>query len=409
MQQVLYISYDGMTDQLGQSQVLPYIIELSKKGFRFTLISCEKKEKFEKNKDLIRAICSENNIDWQPIAYHKWPPVFSTIWDIYAIRKLALQLHIKKNFSLLHCRGYISSLVGLTFKRKFGIKFLFDMRGLWANEKVDAGAWNLNSPIYKKVYSYFKNKEKEFLIHSDHIISLTQKGKDELISWNIHQSVKNKITVIPCCVDTSRFNREHLQQKNIESWKQKFSLDNSHQVISYLGSIGTWYMLNEMLDFYVVWRKNKKNCRFLFITHEEHSTILEAASIRGVEHELILHGASRNEIPELLSLSVASVFFIRPTYSKISSSPTKQAEIMAMGIPVYCNSGVGDTDEIITKSKAGCLVKEFNENEYARSISEFEQCTFDKDELRKYAINHFDLTFATNNYFTVYSEILVNT
>ena len=110
-----------MTDQLGQSQVLPYIIELSKKGFRFTLISCEKKEKFEKNKDLIRAICSENNIDWQPIAYHKWPPVFSTIWDIYAIRKLALQLHIKKNFSLLHCRGYISSLVGLTFKRKFGI------------------------------------------------------------------------------------------------------------------------------------------------------------------------------------------------------------------------------------------------------------------------------------------------
>jgi len=30
--QALYLSYDGMTDPLGQSQVLPYIIGLQKKG-----------------------------------------------------------------------------------------------------------------------------------------------------------------------------------------------------------------------------------------------------------------------------------------------------------------------------------------------------------------------------------------
>lgn len=29
--QALYLSYDGMTDPLGQSQVLPYIIGLQKK------------------------------------------------------------------------------------------------------------------------------------------------------------------------------------------------------------------------------------------------------------------------------------------------------------------------------------------------------------------------------------------
>ena len=395
-----------MTDQLGQSQVLPYIIELSKKGFRFTLISCEKKEKFEKNKEIITGICAEYHIDWQPLSYHKWPPVFSTVWDVYAIQKHALKLHHKNNFSLLHCRGYISSLIGLNLKRKLGIKFLFDMRGLWANEKVDAGAWNLENPVYKKVYAYFKNKEKEFLIHSDHVISLTHKGKDELISWNIHESLKNKITVIPCCVDTSRFNPEKIKQENILMWKQKFSLDNSHQILSYLGSIGTWYMLEEMLDFYMVWRKNKTHCRFLFITHEEHSKILEAAKKRRVENEIILHGAARNEIPELLRLSVASIFFYRPNYSNISRSPTKQAEIMAMGIPIYCNSGVGDTNEIITKSKAGCLVNEFNEIEYERSVDEFEKINFDKYELRKYAINHFDLTYGAKNYFDVYSEIV---
>lgn len=395
-----------MTDQLGQSQVLPYIIELTKKGFQFSLISCEKQEKFHQNKHIISKICLENNIDWHPVSYHKSPPVLSTIWDVFKLQKLAIKLHHQKKFSIIHCRSYIASLIGLKLKRKYGIKFLFDMRGLWADEKVDAGAWNLNQPIFKKVYLFFKKKEKEFLIHADHIISLTQNGKQELISWNVHESVKNKITVIPCCVDTSRFDRKKINQVAINNWKNKFLFQETQQVITYLGAIGTWYMLDEMLDFYLVWRKNKQNPRFLFITHEAHQQISTAAKERGIEMEIIVHGANRNEIPELLSLSTASVFFIRPTYSKISSSPTKQAEIMAMGVPVYCNSGVGDTDEIITKSKAGFLVKEFTEKEYKRSIEEFEKISFHQDELSLYAQKHFDLRFGSDKYAEVYTKIL---
>ena len=42
---VLYITYDGMTDPLGQSQVLPYLVGLSEKGYKFTILSFEKKER----------------------------------------------------------------------------------------------------------------------------------------------------------------------------------------------------------------------------------------------------------------------------------------------------------------------------------------------------------------------------
>ena len=38
----LYISYDGMTDPLGRSQVLPYLQGLSERGHEITLLSCEK-------------------------------------------------------------------------------------------------------------------------------------------------------------------------------------------------------------------------------------------------------------------------------------------------------------------------------------------------------------------------------
>jgi hypothetical protein len=43
---ILYISYDGMTDPLGESQVIPYLEGLSKLGHRIYILSFEKKNRF---------------------------------------------------------------------------------------------------------------------------------------------------------------------------------------------------------------------------------------------------------------------------------------------------------------------------------------------------------------------------
>ena len=152
-----------MTDSLGQSQVIPYLIGLSKKGFSFTLISCEKEENYTANKEKIAKILSDNNIQWIPLNYTKKPPIFSTLYDIYKIKKIAAKLQQEQPFSVVHCRSYIAALVGLQLKKRFGIKFIFDMRGFWANERVDGKIWNLKNPVYKIVYNYFKRKEIEFL------------------------------------------------------------------------------------------------------------------------------------------------------------------------------------------------------------------------------------------------------
>ena len=159
MKHVLYLSYDGMTDPLGQSQVLPYIIGLTKAGYSFHLVSFEKPDRFKENRSTIDVICRENNIDWHPLKYTKRPPLLSTVWDVVKMRRVAMQLHKKYGLSLIHCRSYISALIGLSFKRKKGVPFLFDMRGFWADERVDGGLWNLDNPIYKWVYNFFKKKD----------------------------------------------------------------------------------------------------------------------------------------------------------------------------------------------------------------------------------------------------------
>ena len=50
---ILYLTYDGITDPLGQSQILPYLFGLSKNNnYKITIISFEKNENFKLNQDL---------------------------------------------------------------------------------------------------------------------------------------------------------------------------------------------------------------------------------------------------------------------------------------------------------------------------------------------------------------------
>src|ERR1039458_9224042 len=90
MKKILYISYDGMTDQLGQSQVIPYFIGLAKSGYQITIISFEKENNYKKNLEIIRTLLANNNINWKPLFYTKNPPVFSTLFDLWRMKSLAL-------------------------------------------------------------------------------------------------------------------------------------------------------------------------------------------------------------------------------------------------------------------------------------------------------------------------------
>ena len=74
-------------------------------------------------------------------------------------------------------------MAGLHLQRKYGVKFIFDMRGFWADERVDGKIWNLSNPIFNTIYKYFKKKEKAFLEEADYIISLTEHARDVIHTW----------------------------------------------------------------------------------------------------------------------------------------------------------------------------------------------------------------------------------
>lgn len=402
---VLYLSYDGMTDPLGQSQVIPYITGLTQFGHVFHLVSCDKPERYTQRKDFIQDWLKDYPIMWHSLPYTKKPPVLSTIKDIRRMKQLATELHENHHFDLVHCRSYISALTGLHLKKKYGVKFLFDMRGLWADERVDGGLWKLSNPLYKMIYRYFKKKEQQFLQYADYTVSLTENARQEILSWKGMQNIP--VQVIPCCADIEHFNSERISGEDKIQLLQQLSIQPEQTVIGYLGSLGTWYMLDEMLAWFKVFLEYKKNAVFVFITPDNPESVYEKAVSLGIDtHKIVVREAKREEVPLYLSILNASLFFIKPTYSKKGTSPTKQGELMGMNIPVVCNTGVGDVDSIVQKTNSGVLVEDFSETGYRKSVEKLLPMLDNPNtHIRKGAVEVYSLAKGVHLYQEVYQKM----
>ena len=407
MKNILYLSYDGVTDTLGQSQILPYLKGLCTEGYQFFLIGFEKKEAYKKQKRIVEKEIEDATIRWLPMKYHKWPPVISTIYDILVMRKVASLMCRKNDIQIVHCRSYIPMLVGIYLKQKHGIKLLFDMRGFWANERVDGKLWKLKNPIYRKIYSYFKSKELAFVNQADHIVSLTHSGKEEIISGRLF-SEKNtkvdaqKISVIPCATDFDLFNPERVSMQRINHWKHKLKIRDTDKILIYLGSLGTWYMVDEMLQFYMHFQKKNPEYKFLFVTKDDTQALhAKAHSIGLNQANIIVTSANRNQVPELLKLADLGIFFIQPAYSKKASSAVKMGEMIAMELPFITNKGVGDVEKLINEIEFGVAI------DLDKIDIELEASLFSpqhkKTTATKYLMNHKD---AVIRYSEIYESLL---
>ena len=409
---ILFISYDGMTDPLGQSQVIPYLAGLSAHGYSFTILSCEKPEKFRLYEKNIRQLLKSYKIKWVPVRYHKTPPVVSSVYDVLMLMRRAKQLHGVEKFDMVHTRAGVPSLVGLWMKKTFGVKFLHDIREFYAESRIDAGLWNKHNFFYKRIYRFFQKNEIEEIKYCDGIVCLTYAAKKIIKAWP-HYIAGTPVEVIPCSVDVNLFNPDAISIEKKLGTKEKMNIEDGDLVISYLGSLGGWYLTDDMLSFCKIILDKIPTSKFLFITPHSKETVFAAANKFNIPaNNIIVQHAQRNEVPLLLSLSDYSIFFIKPCYSKQSSSPTKHGEIMAMGISVITNAGVGDVADIVEKYDSGIVLNKLNTEEFSNAASQITENFYSgnmrvkKLNTRLAAIEYYNLENAISKYVRMYNRIL---
>ena len=339
---VVYISYDGLADPLGQSQVLPYVQGLAKRGHTFHLLSFEKAG----NALTLRSRPSPG-VAWTATRYHKTPTVPATAFDMAQGLAAASVLSLVRRADLLHVRSYVAATMALPLARLARIPLLFDMRGLWADEKVDAGHWPREGGLYRGA----KNVEKHLLAGASAITVLTN-DMQHLLRHEYAQRdvIRAPISVIPTCADLDVF---HPDAKPDAALARELG---DARVLSYVGSFGTWYMAEEMARFYLAWRRHVPRAKLLVISRDEPDVMRRVLEAHGVADEIVHRPSSRDEVASRIRASHASVCFVRSTFSKRGSAATKVGEILGCGVPIAANV-IGDVRDVLGDPSVGVVVE----------------------------------------------------
>jgi glycosyltransferase involved in cell wall biosynthesis len=276
----------------------------------------------------------------------------------YSLRTAAFE---KNKIELIHARGHISATIALWVKKRTGVKIIFDLRGLMAEEYADAEHWSEDGVPYRVT----KAAERRIFENTDAIVTLTDRIWPIIKDWNGLSGRAVQHQMIPCCVDLAAF---------------KFSINDRHRrrgelglsdefTIVYSGSLDGWYLSEKMADFFAYFVRRHPNAHLLWLTMGRRERVEELMRQYGIgSANFSVHAVPSAEVPSYLSAADAGISFIKPCFSKLASSPTKNAEYLACGLPLILNAGIGDSDALAEKWNVGALVTDFTEGEYTRAI-----------------------------------------
>ena len=376
---VFYISYDGMGEPLGRSQVLAYLFRLAP-DHDISLFSFEKSDA---DREALASELRTHGIDWHPLSYHKRPPVLSTLLD--AIRGcLAVRAAGRRQRpDIVHVRSYVPALIALWARRWTDGELLFDMRGFWVDERVEGGVWPTDRLTYRLLAHLARWCERRFFKRASAVVTLTQASVPrvrELLGDSVRE-----VAVIPTCVDLDTFSLAEPRPDG--PW------------ITWCGSIGTWYRFDLVprlaqvlaMPLQVITRQT-----------ELASQILDGQPAR-------LATLPPQRVPAVLRAGDIGVSLCVSSASKIASAPTRFAEYLATGMPVVVNPGVGDVVEIVEKHRVGVVLRGEDSATFYKAMEQLRALLAEPDlsaRCRAVAIELFDVNVGARDYAELYARLI---
>jgi glycosyltransferase involved in cell wall biosynthesis len=407
-ERTLYLSYFGLREPLVQTQVLPYLRQLGEGGIRSVLLTFEPERRRrwspEQRREWSERLQAEG-IRWLSLPYHKRPSLPATMLDIAVGAWTASRIVERHRIDVIHARGHVAAAMGTIARRISGGRLLFDIRGFMPEEYVDAGRWSEWGARYRLT----KQAEKALLKEADGFVVLTQRARQILFPGCSDTDQRGRpIEVIPCCVDLERFRvREGVPRERL---REEMGV-TGRRVIVYLGALGGWYLAEEMAEFLSEAHRLDPATFSMILTQSSPELMTEPLRRHGIrDSDYRVWKAPPDQVPNYLRAADLAISFIKPSYSKLSSSPTKLAEYLAAGLPSICTAGIGDADQILLADRVGVLLPEMNRQAYALALSAAERLRHEPgiaDRCRESARRHFDLkTIGGERYRRLYRRLL---
>lgn len=395
---VLYLSYTGLLEPLGESQVLSYLITLGREH-EICLITFEKNEDLN-NREKVAQLCARcraAGIRWLRLRYHRRPRVPATFWDLVAFFVVSFRISRKRHVQLIHARSYIPCFVALSLKWTLRIPFIFDMRGFWPEEMITARRLRAGSLIYRLL----KRLENRCLVTADAVVVLTHAAVEYLRADDRYGGVQ--FEVIPTCADLGRFS----------PLSRRTSRAADRLVVGVIGTVTGWFRLDWTIAFYRALRAVRRDAVIRIVTREDPEVVRREATRQGVGLRSVeIYSRKFEEMPDEVRQLDVGVFMYASATSEIARCPTRMAELLGSGVPCVVNDSVGDVATIVQQYGVGVVVRDGTDSAMAEAAELFLALVCEPDlpqRCRRAAEEWFSLDVGVKKYDTLYRALALDT
>lgn len=374
MKTIFIFAYYSYKDPVFQSAVLPYFENFpDKEKFRFILLTFEQDQYkvTASERAEIKDEFTQDHIIWHQTKWHSGrfkqiKKIFDFCWSLI----LSTILVIRYNPRFIYSEGFPGAIISHYLCKITGRKHIVHTFEPHADYMIESGVWQEKDWEAKLI----KKTQLQIAQNSHAILTGTQK----LIDKYEHLCPNTLFYRVPSCVDSDLFQFDpHTRKRNRSAW----GISHETLLLVYLGKFGGMYWQEELFDFFDIIKATLgRPAQLLIVSKDDPSPFKHR-----IDDTVIWISATKKEVPGLLSSADFGICGIHNIPSRRYSSPIKNGEYWACGLPVVVPFGMSD-DFLMTREKGiGIIIEDTSVSSLKKASFEIKKwiSSNDSEEVRK--------------------------
>jgi glycosyltransferase involved in cell wall biosynthesis len=388
---IFFISDNNLSHPILQAQGIPQILKNASDQVQFVLMTFENGMPADAVYDSLRNNLHQKKISHVPVYLPKnlFPSGRFWIWCLGIVKGIRVCIRFKPQ--IIHVRSYPPMFIALFLKRVFGVKVIFDMRGIYVDEEVEAGIIKPGSLLYVIERTF----ERLYLWDADVTIAVSHAHRDYITTLTSNPKFLEKNIIIPNCTDLVKF-------ENVKTLRgiKKIRL-------LYIGQHIVKYDMDSLFDFFVALNSRCAESYLRIVTYwsVESLTAKMQRLPAHIRDRIEISAARSQEMPDRMNECSAGLIFLNPFVSNRVCAPIKLTEYLAAGLPIVVNEDVGDTESIINKYNVGIVVKNKNYDDAAVGLLELLKSPDIEKRCRTVVARDFNLSKSAESYMDIYRRL----
>jgi hypothetical protein len=286
--------------------------------------------------------------------------IFPTVSGLYfhRVKKWHLnRLIVRHSISYIHAESTASGFILGRSKLQPG--FTLDLHGFSEYETILRSTIKNRSWIHKKLAILRAVRLDRISITSaSRIVAVSNNMKQHLVEkYNIEHS---RISVIPCLVSSSTLISDtynwHLSRQEIRG---DLDISNATTVLGYLGGLGTYQMVEEMLNFFHEYHMINNDSLFLMVVAGDDSQLMDMIYKKRMGDMVkVYRDIPHNHVGSYLCAMDFGLLFRKNDPVNYYASPTKFGEYLSCGTSVIASLNIGDLRGYFDENSLGIEIGE---------------------------------------------------